>query len=229
MRVNLTCPQCGRSFDVKPSHAPKRRYCSVACMAAGYTGEGQPLAERFWAKVQKSSDPDGCWLWTGATYSNGYGHIGEGGQSHRTLSAHRVAWWLATGIWPKTDETVCHDCPDGDTRSCVRNDSVGVYVVDGIAYPRRGHLWLGNQPANLADMAAKGRGASGDKSGSRTHPESIMRGERNSQSKLTADQVRTIRTRYADGGVLQSTLADEYGLTFQTISNIVRRRSWSHL
>ena len=29
-------------------------------------------AERFWAKVSKS---DGCWLWTAATGSNGYGRF----------------------------------------------------------------------------------------------------------------------------------------------------------
>lgn len=29
--------------------------------------------KRFWSHVQKSSDPDGCWLWTAAKIGSGYG------------------------------------------------------------------------------------------------------------------------------------------------------------
>lgn len=42
----LTCPQCGKTFHVKPSHAPIRTHCSEACMAIAYRtrlrGEGNP-------------------------------------------------------------------------------------------------------------------------------------------------------------------------------------------
>ncbi len=55
-----------------------------------------PLAERFWAKVEKS---DGCWTWTGANYI-GYGQISEGGRDGRLLKAHRVAYELLVGPIP---------------------------------------------------------------------------------------------------------------------------------
>lgn len=32
----LTCPQCGIDFRVKPSHASKKTYCCIACMAEAY-------------------------------------------------------------------------------------------------------------------------------------------------------------------------------------------------
>ncbi len=47
--------------------------------------------------------------------------------------------------------------------------------------------------------------------------------------KLTEQQVREIRTRYAAGGVLQRELAEEYGTTRMNVSSIINRASWRHL
>lgn len=36
------------------------------------------VEERFWAKVDKASHPDGCWVWSGSLNKDGYGHpVGE--------------------------------------------------------------------------------------------------------------------------------------------------------
>jgi DNA-binding XRE family transcriptional regulator len=47
-------------------------------------------------------------------------------------------------------------------------------------------------------------------------------GQRNPASKLTDQQVTEIRERYAQGNITQDALGKEYGVTFQTISRIVR-------
>lgn len=47
-------------------------------------------------------------------------------------------------------------------------------------------------------------------------------GQTNPAAKLTDDQVVIIRETYARGGVSQEKLAQQFGVTFQTISNIVR-------
>ncbi|RRR66041.1 MAG: hypothetical protein EI684_21480 [Candidatus Viridilinea halotolerans] len=47
----------------------------------------------FWSKVQRSDDPDGCWIWTGAT-DLGYGVLKRQGKK---LQAHRYAYTLAKG------------------------------------------------------------------------------------------------------------------------------------
>lgn len=46
------------------------------------------------------------------------------------------------------------------------------------------------------------------------------------RTKLTADQVASIRERYAAGGVTQQTLAAEHGVTQMLISLIVRGKLW---
>lgn len=53
---------------------------------------------RFWAKVDKTSDPNGCWLWSAST-KNGYGQF----TISRALPAryaHRIAWELMHGEIP---------------------------------------------------------------------------------------------------------------------------------
>lgn len=67
------------------------------------------IAERFWAKVEKT---DACWLWLGATY-NGYGRftISPGNQK----KAHRFAYEALIG--PIADGmTLDHLCR---VRNCV--------------------------------------------------------------------------------------------------------------
>jgi hypothetical protein len=50
---------------------------------------------RFWKKVDKTK---GCWLWTGATNSDGYGKITI--QPRTGIPAHRVAYELFVGPIP---------------------------------------------------------------------------------------------------------------------------------
>lgn len=50
--------------------------------------------ERFWAKTETDG---ACWLWTGGLFSTGYGQVHY---NRKTMLAHRVAWYLATGSMP---------------------------------------------------------------------------------------------------------------------------------
>jgi hypothetical protein len=171
--------------------------------------------DRLWSKVSKSET---CWLWTGLTDRKGYGQITVRGDAKRNLGTHRIAWWLATGYWPTSDEPVCHDCPGGDNPLCVRNDDEGWYEVGGVLYPKRGHLWLGTIIANNLDMVAKGTAVG---------PPHLI-GADNPKAKITEADVIAIRVRYATGVVLQEQLATEYGIARPHIGNIVRGESWAH-
>lgn len=57
----------------------------------------------------------------------------------------------------------------------------------------------------------------------------LRAGEKHVQAKLTDDQVREIRSRYAAGGVGQRVLAREYGVSGTTIHGIVHRTTWRYV
>ena len=55
------------------------------------------------------------------------------------------------------------------------------------------------------------------------------RGERHGNAKLTEEQVREIRRRFDAGGVTQTALAGQYGVSQPLIGGIVRRKTWTHI
>lgn len=159
----------------------------------------RPVAERFWAKVNKNGpvvrpELGPCWVWTGARTKAGYGTINSGGKSGVPLYAHRVSYELAKGLLPPNTDA-CHRC---DNPPCVRPV----------------HLFAGTRLDNAADAHSKGRLAVGSAHG---------------QAKVDAETVRAIRARYRTGGVSQATIAREYGVSQMTISKIVRRETWAHV
>lgn len=102
----------------------------------GYTITPKDEA-RFWEKVDRDSDPNGCWLWTKAVdQRGGYGAVGLGSSIKR---AHRVAWVLTKGPIPEglvvRHGPQCEDRPGREGRRCVNPD----------------HLMTGTQGQNLAD------------------------------------------------------------------------------
>ena len=56
-----------------------------------------------------------------------------------------------------------------------------------------------------------------------------IRGEHHHEGKLAADAVKSIRIRYAAGGVKLHDLATEYQVTKQMIWRIVHRKAWVHV
>ena len=74
---------------------------------------------RFWAKIDKTA---GCWLWIGATQSQGYGCFGVAGTSQL---AHRISYTLAYGAIPES-LVIDHLCL---VKRCVRPDHLEAVTV----------------------------------------------------------------------------------------------------
>lgn len=91
-------------------------------------------SRRFWSFVDRKSNPNGCWEWTGFRDVNGYGVFGFRRGSHR---AHRLSFLLHVG--PIGENLfVCHTC---DNPCCINP----------------GHMWLGTPHENTTDMIRKDR------------------------------------------------------------------------
>lgn len=196
------CPQCGQQFSRK-QFSDRRRFCSKKCGAI-FSGikKTTDAVERFWSKVEKT---DGCWNWLGAVGVGGYGRFWISDEA--VSFAHRFSYELAYGPIPD-DKLVCHHC---DNPRCVRPD----------------HFFVGTHADNTNDARNKGRLATGDRSGSRLHPERLKRGEQNARAKLTEDQVREIR-RLA-GSVTQAELAKRFGVAACVIGFVIHRKTWKHV
>ena len=54
-------------------------------------------------------------------------------------------------------------------------------------------------------------------------------GEKGHNAKLTWEQVREIRARYATGGITQTALARDYSLTPQHINDIILNKQWKEV
>jgi hypothetical protein len=161
-----------------------------------------PTIVRYLGKVDQSGGPEGCWPWTGAKDPDGYGIFWDG--TYRANgSGHYVRvtrWTYQQFVGPIPDRmNLCHRC---DNPPCVNP----------------GHLFLGTHADNHADREAKGRGG-----------QWMTRGEWQAHHKLTADQVREIRRRYAAGGISAPKLAAEYGVNPETIRKAILRRTWAHI
>lgn len=243
MPVQCTCLTCGKTFLRKQCLVKERNYCSKTCARHLYPVIVCPRCERqgrrtkgsngvcgecfffdrFWQRVVKTET---CWIRRGAPSETKYTQISIKG---RLVSAHRVAWEQASGDVLTPDDVIGHTC---DNPPCVRNDGSGTYKVDGVVYPRIGHLWKATGTApNTADKMEKGRHVIpwGDRHGSRTMPDRVLFGEQKVQSRLTDAIVVEIRTRYAAGDGDQYTLAAEYGVARSTIQHVINRKTWRHI
>ena len=159
---------------------------------------------RFWEKVEKLGTEAGCWLWTSAIHTEGYGMLYLNGKAVR---AHRIMWEITYGPVPQ-GLFVLHRC---DLRCCVNP----------------AHLFLGTNQDNVDDMMRKGRHRKPDPEFlSARLRETVRKGEEHSSAKLTEEQALEIVRRYKAGGETHRSLGKEFGTDHTTIGDILRKQSW---
>jgi hypothetical protein len=151
----------------------------------------------FWSKVEIKSEHE-CWPWISPS-TNGYGYgrswFVVNGKA-KLVGAHRVAFFLKTGIWPDRHMDVMHSC---DFRLCC-NPS---------------HLSVGTRTDNMRDCARKGRTNRIDKT----------KGERKNTAKLTENQVANIR-QLLIVGTSPSVCARQYNIQRENVYSIRDYKTW---
>jgi hypothetical protein len=146
--VRRICDACGTEFW---GRSPKR-FCSIPCMLL--------------ALVDRSTGPDGCWLWQGRTNADGYGMVTvhENGRV-LTPRVHRLVLEQHLGRRLEPHELARHTCPGRGNPACCNP----------------AHLAVGDYWANRQDEVLRGRPMWG------------AGGMSNTQSKLTDAAVIAIR------------------------------------
>ena len=152
--------------------------------------------ERFWSKVEKSSD--GCWYWTASRYPSGYGQFWTGERTTeghpKCVPAHRTSWTIAYGPIPEGMDVLhsCHNPP------CVRP----------------WHLKLGTAQDNADDMMLAGR---------YILPRTAASGSENGNSHLTWEQRVEINFLYNIRGVSCKELVTKFNVSLSTIQRQIRK------
>ena len=168
-------------------------------MYAGRAPNGEPI--RFLEEVVLPYRGSDCLNWPYAKDLAGRGQLFVNG---KITYAYRTACEAVNGPPPSPTHEVAHNCGKGH---------------EGCCNPR--HLRWATKAENEADKLIHGTISRGEQHGA------LTRGERNPRAKLSEENVRQIRALATTK--LQREIAAMFGITQVMVSQIIRRKSWSHI
>lgn len=205
----------------------------------------RPVAERFWSKVQKRTEPhpaigSPCWIWTAAINNSGYGSFAV---AHgKSIGAHRWAYESTVGSVPSGME-LDHLCRD---RSCVnpahlepvtKAENVRRGLSPMAEQARRTHCPQGHpysaentildEGSRRCLICRRARSAARAHRATKTArgiPHAPKHGEASASAKLTWAKVAEIRRRAPNES--HAALAREFGVSDAAVSMLLSGKTW---
>jgi hypothetical protein len=193
--------------DFKAKHAEymrkyKRRKRGLPEDAVLHPGKPANTPEVLWSKVDVRG-ADECWPWKGLR--NGEGGYGRVQIESRSYYAHRVIFNLAN---------------PGKIELSAPSDRNGfgflLHSCDNPICCNPGHLRIGTHAENMQDKIDKGR-------------QHTFESVHSPRAKLTADDVRFIRSNHTSGGgtMNKPQLMEKFSVSLPTIKSVLSGRTYS--
>lgn len=217
-QVDCVCAHCGATFRVTAARASTARFCSVECrkrrvaLTCAWCGEAfETFASRQDQRYCSVACQDlgragdlfdrAALLWD----------RGGGPAACWPWSGHRDAEGYGT-IKFRGKIYKAHRLAFELANGAIDPNRPVCHACDNPPCGNPAHLWQGTNAENNADRNAKGRQALG---------------ERSNRSRLTAADVRLIRS--LEGAMSYPQIAQRFGVSDHAIHCIIRRKTWRHV
>lgn len=147
----------------------------------------------------------------------------------------RALWKIEHGDNSIGDKLVCHLC---DVKACVEIShlKLGTYSENAFdkvraGTSRRGIPATGKNAKGIPNIGKRAKGMPGTGKNAKGMPGTGLnaKGEKNASSILTEIQVLEMRQLRESGGWTYKKLSRKYRVHTDTIANIIRRKTWSHI
>ncbi|WP_353963844.1 HNH endonuclease [Streptomyces sp. NBC_01242] len=159
---------------------------------------------RYLSKIDTSGGPAACHLWTGGTFSNGYGRFSLSDAKRSSVRSHRWGYTTLVGPIPP-GKVVRHTC---DVPLC----------------HNRAHWILGTNGENSRDMVERRRSLPGT-----SNPASKLTEADVLEIKQLLLLTATGKGRTRRGQLTQKQIAVQFGVTQPIIRDIKFGVTWSHV
>lgn len=159
-------------------------------------------------RICEAIEPDerGCRIWPHGKTAQGYPQLSL---DRYPANGHVLALEIKLGRKLLPGMNALHSC---DVKACVSYD----------------HLEEGTHQKNMEDASKRGRMASGDRNGSRTHPERRPRGSNCGSAVLDEQGVMKV-CELLEKDIPQHRIGIMMGVSQNTISLISLGKTWGHL
>lgn len=196
---------CVREVCNKPPQIGSRVYPACGNRNCVNPSHCLDAKERFFSLIGPKNENTGCMEWQGGKTDFGHGRFSV---MHKSNLSHRLVWEFVNGAIPE-GLVIRHLC---NNPACCNIE----------------HLATGTQAENMQDRQESGRTASGDRSGAKTMPHRVCKGESHGMAKLKESDIHEIRECYL-AGMTTYEIGEKFSIDPSHAGDIVNGKLWSNV